>query len=96
MQQPLYLTIYAKLQSMCPVDSRNMLTHLTYEDYGTYQKIIVSGPTDRGYDYASIVNAKTTPNKTGPNKGRVNFQWVERAVKLATKQRSSDAKYELP
>lgn len=96
MQQPLYLTIYAKLLAMCPVDTRNMITHITYEDYGTYQKIIVSGPTDKGYDYAAAVNAKKTPNKTGANKGRVNYQWVERAVKLATQQRSSDSKYELP
>jgi len=96
MQQPLYLTVYAKLLAMCPVDSTNMITHIVYEDYGTYQKIIVSGPTKSGYDYAAVVNAKKTPNKGGPNKGRVNFQWVERAVRLATQQRSSDAKYELP
>jgi hypothetical protein len=96
MQQPLYLTIYAKLLSMCPVDSTNMITNITYEDFGTYQKIIISGPTDRGYDYATIVNAKKTPNKTGPNKNRVNYQWVERAIKSATQQRSSDSKYELP
>jgi hypothetical protein len=96
MEQPLYLTIYAKLLAMCPVDTTNMLTHITYEDYGTYQKIIISGPTDRGYDYAEAVNAKQTPNKQGPNKGRVNYQWVEKAVKTAAQQRSSDSKYELP
>lgn len=96
MQQPLYLTIYTKLIAMCPVDSTNMITHITYEDYGTYQKIIISGPTDSGYDYASKVNAKKTPNISGPNKGRVNYQWVERAIKSAKQQRSSDSKYELP
>jgi hypothetical protein len=96
MQQPLYLTIYAKLLATCPVDSTNMITHITYEDYGTYQKIIISGPTKSGYDYAEKVNQKKTPNKSGPNKGRVNYQWVERAVKTATQQRSSDSKYELP
>jgi hypothetical protein len=95
MQQPLYLLIYTKLLATCPVDSTNMITHITYEDYGTFQKIIISGPT-RVYDYAEIVNQKKTPNKTGPNKGRVNYQWVERAVKTAAQQRSSDSKYELP
>jgi hypothetical protein len=96
MQQPLYLLIYTKLLATCPVDSTNMITHITYEDYGTYQKIIISGPTKSGYDYAEKVNAKTTPNKTGPNKNRVNFEWVQRAVRTATQQRSSDSKYELP
>jgi hypothetical protein len=96
MQQPFYLLVYTKLLASCPVDSTNMITNITYEDYGTYQKIIVSGPTDRGYDYASIVNAKKTPNISGPNKGRVNYQWVERAVNSAAKQKDSDSKYELP
>ena len=96
MQQPLYLTVYAALLATCPVDSTNMITNITYEDYGDYQKITISGPTDRGYDYAEAVNAKKTPNKTGPNKGRVNYQWVERTIKNSVAQRSSDSKYELP
>lgn len=96
MEQPLYLTVYAKLIATCPVDTTNMLTHITYEDYGTYQKITISGPTKSGYDYAEAVNAKKTPNISGANKGRVNYQWVERAVRTSVAQRSSDSKYELP
>lgn len=96
MEQPLYLLVYAKLLATCPVDTTNMITHIIYEDYGTHQKIIISGPTKSGYDYAEAVNKKQTPNISGPNKGRVNFQWVQRAVRTSVAQRSSNIKYELP
>lgn len=74
-----YNVLFTTLLANCPVDTRNMQTHITIEDLGDYFEIVISGPSKHG-DYAKYVNEQPTIVKSGPNKGKLNYQWVERTL----------------
>lgn len=90
----MYQILYSVLLATCPVDTRNMITNITFEDYGDYVSIKISGPstTSKGFfDYARAVNYN--PQRT--EKEARNYQWIERAIKQAAIVHGGILKYEL-
>jgi hypothetical protein len=85
-----YYTLYKTLLANTPVDTGNMLSHITLEDYGEYWKITISGPKGN-YDYAQDVNYN--PQRTA--KERKNYKWVERTVRQVSETIAGSVKYEL-
>lgn len=81
MDKQYYYVLYTTLLADMPKDTRNMYANTTLTDYGDYWEIRISGPTKSGYDYAEDVNRRQGVVKSGPNKGKVNYQWVERTIK---------------
>ena len=67
-------TLYSKLLATCPVDTRNMVTHIFPYDYGAYKEIRIE------VDYAKAVNY----NRQRTPKEAFNFHWVERAIQEAS------------
>ena len=77
MIETVFDVLFTTLLANCPVDTRNMVTHITKEDFGDYFEITISGPSKYG-DYAEYVNKQQTVVKSGPNKGKLNYQWIEK------------------
>ena len=67
-------TLYSLLLAHCPVDTRNMVTHIFKYDYGTYQEIRIE------VDYAKAVNY----NRQRTPKEARNYRWVEKAIEQAS------------
>jgi hypothetical protein len=90
MGEEFYAVLYAALLANCPVDTRNMVTHITLEDYGDHYKITISGPT-ADYDYAKAVNYN---RQRGPKEIR-NYHWVERVLRQVSEVFGGNVEYEL-
>ena len=87
-----YYTLYQALKANTPIDTGNMLSHITLEDYGDYWKIIISGPDERNnYDYAYDVNY----NRQRSAKEAKNYKWVERTIRQVSEAIAGSVKYEL-
>lgn len=96
--QDFYYVLFTSLLANCPVDSRNMVQNITLIDNGDHWLIKISGPrmsSSGFYDYAKKVNAQLLPTQSGPNKGRVNYQWVERTIKQVAHVFGKEVQYEL-
>jgi len=89
-----YMVLYSALLANCPKDSRNMVDNITLTDMGTHWKIGISGPTG-SYDYARKVNDQLLPTQSGPNKGHINLQWVERTIEQVSAVFGGSVIYEL-
>jgi len=90
MVEEFYMLVYTTLLANCPVDSRNMVTHITLEDYGDHWKIVISGPR-ADYDYAKAVNYN---RQRGPKEVR-NYHWVERTLRQISEVVGGNVQYEL-
>lgn len=90
-----YYLLFSQFLSNAPQLSGNLVKNITLEDYGDYFKIIISGPTTSGFDYAQYLNQKQTPTKTTRNKGSVWYQWVEKTIKETAQAYGGSVKYEL-
>ena len=82
--------LYNKILASCPVDTRNMITHISFADYGSYAVITISAPSKYG-DYASYTNY----NRQRGSKEIYNYKWVERAIKEASAIYGGNIKYGL-
>jgi FlaG/FlaF family flagellin (archaellin) len=94
MERDFYYVLYTTLLANCPVDTGNMVSNITLEDYGDYWKITISGPrySSQGFfDYAKSVNYN--PQRT-PKEAR-NYQWVERVIKQVSEVIGGSVEYEL-
>lgn len=91
MERDYYYVLYTTLLANCPVDTRNMVTHITLEDFGDYWKITISGPRADGYDYAKAVNYN--PQRT-PKEVR-NYMWIERTIRQVSEVIGGSVAYEL-
>lgn len=89
-----YDLLYTALLANCPRDTGNMVTNIEHNDYGDYWEIIISGPRN-GYDYALDVNEQQGMVKTGPNKGKNNYHWVERTIRQVAEVLGVEVNYEL-
>ena len=94
MDRDFYYVLYTTLQANCPKDTFNMVDHITLTDMGDYWIISISGPRD-GYDYARDVNEQQLPTQSGPNKGKINYHWVERTIKQVSHLFGKEVEYEL-
>ena len=90
-----YYLLFSQFLSNAPVLSGNLIKNITLEDYGDYFKIIISGPTKSGFDYAQYINQKTTNTTTTRNAGENWYQWVEKTIKETAQSISGSVKYEL-
>jgi hypothetical protein len=90
-----YYLLFTQFLSNAPQLSGNLIKNITLEDYGDYFKIVISGPTKSGFDYAQYLNQKQTPTRTTRNKGSVWYQWVEKTIKETAQAVSGSVKYEL-
>lgn len=90
-----YYLLFSQFLSNAPVLSGNLIKNITLEDYGDYFKIIISGPTKSGFDYAQYLNQKTTNTTTTRNAGENWYQWVEKTIKQTAQSISGSVKYEL-
>lgn len=83
------------LMANCPKDTRNMVSHITLEDYGDYWKITISGPkTNKDgsfYDYAKAVNY----NQQRTAKEARNYMWIEKTIAQVSKVMGGNIQYEL-
>lgn len=77
--------LYSIMLSMCPVDTRNMVTHIFLYDYGDYQEIRVE------VDYAKAVNY----NQQRTAKEAHNFRWIERAIQQASDIHGANIAWEI-
>lgn len=96
--QDFYYVLFTTLLANCPRDTHNMVQNITLTDYGDFWLIKISGPRMSAsgfYDYAKKVNAQLQPTQSGPNKGRVNYQWVERTIKQVSHVFGKEVRYEL-
>jgi len=95
MEEEFYYLLYTTLLANCPVDTKNMVTHITLEDAGDYWKISISGPSEseaRGYyDYAKAVNY----NLQRTAKEARNYEWIERTIKQVSEIVGGNIQYEL-
>lgn len=90
-----YYLLYSQFLSNAPQLSGNLIKNIVLFDYGDYFKIVISGPTESGYDYAQYLNQKQTPTRTTRNKGSVWYQWVEKTIKETAQAVSGSVRYEL-
>lgn len=90
-----YYVLFTTLLANCPRDKGNMVANITLTDMGDVWLIRISGPTPTGYDYARVVNERPGVVQSGPNKGKVNYQWVERSIKQVSHIFGVEVKYEL-
>ena len=67
-------TLYSIMLANCPVDTRNMVTHIFLYDYGEYKEIRIE------VDYAKPVNY----NRQRTPKEAHNYKWVERSIQQAS------------
>lgn len=89
-----YYVLFTTLIANCPVDTRNMVSNITLEDYGDYWLIKISGPslTSKGfYDYAEAVNY----NQQRTSKEARNYMWVERVIQQVSHLFGGQVEYEL-
>ena len=93
----LYYVLFTTLMANCPYDRNNIGSHMkeniTLTDYGDYWMIRITGPG--AYNYAKKVNEKQTPTVTGPNKGKINYHWVERTIEQVGRLFGVEVEYEL-
>ena len=82
--------LWAKILAYCPVDTSNMITHITFADYGDYAVINISAPSKYG-DYASF----TSDNRQRGPKEVYNYKWINRAIREASEIYGGNIKYEL-
>jgi len=90
-----YYTLFTAFLSNAPQLSGNLIKNITLEDYGDFYKIIISGPTPSGFDYAQYLNQKQSATETTRNKGKVWYQWVEKTIKETAQTVAGSVKYEL-
>lgn len=97
MDRDFYYVLYTTLLSNCPFDRNNLGSHMveniTLTDMGDYWLIQISGPGP--YDYANRVNEQMLPTQSGPNKGKINYHWVERTIKQVSHLFGKEVEYEL-
>lgn len=74
----LYELVYTSILARCPVDTKNMITHISLADHGDYMQITIAAPKNGG-DYARHTNY----NRQRGSKEVRNFKWVERAISQA-------------
>ena len=82
--------LYTMLLANCPVDTRNMITHITIKYYEGYVIIEIAAPSKYG-DYAKHVNYN---RKRSPKEVR-NYEWVERTIKQWAEITGGNIQYEL-
>lgn len=85
----LYL-LYTMLLENCPVDTRNMISHITINYFDGYCEIKIEAPSNSG-DYARYVNY----NQQRSAKEIQNFKWVERTLEQWSNIVGGNIEYEL-
>lgn len=90
-ERDFYYLLYMTLLATCPVDTRNMVSHITLEDAGDHWIITISGPaideSGKFFDYARAVNYGLNAIEQGrpmSTKESRNYKWIERAIKRAS------------
>lgn len=78
-------TLYSLLLAHCPVDTRNMVTHIFLYDYGDYQEVRIE------VNYAKAVNY----NRQRTTKEAHNYKWVERAIAEASEIHGANVQWEI-
>ena len=105
MSEQFYYTLYTALLARAPKDTRNMVTHITLEDFGDHWLIKISGPmssyrdkktgkprkSNLSYDYARDVNY----NRQRSAKEVRNYKWIEATIKQVAKVIGGNVIYEL-
>ena len=94
-ERDFYYVLYTTLLANCPKDKHNMVQNITLTDMGDVWLIRISGPTAKGYDYARAVNEMQGVVKSGRNKGKVNYKWIERTVEQVSRLFGKEVRYEL-
>lgn len=82
--------LYTMLLENCPVDTRNMISHITINYYGSYTEIKVSAPSRYG-DYAKHVNY----NRQRTPKEASNYKWIEKTLREWAQITGGTIDYEL-
>lgn len=90
-----YYVLYTALLANCPKDTFNMVQNITLTDMGDVWLIRISGPTEKGYDYARDVNEMQGVVKSGPNKGKINYHWIQRTIQQVAHLFGVEVNYEL-
>ena len=85
MERDFYYVLYTTLLAHAPRDTGNMVNNITLTDFGDFWLIRISGPTKSGYDYARAVNDMPNVVKSGPNKGKINYRWIERTIEQVSR-----------
>lgn len=90
-----YYLLFTAFLANAPVLTGNLIKNIILFDYGDYFKIVISGPTESGFDYAQYLNQKRTPTRTTRNAKSVWYQWVEKTIKETAETFGGSVKYEL-
>ena len=90
-----YYVLYTTLLANAPKDTHNMVRNITLTDLGDAWLIRISGPTAKGFDYARAVNEMPNIVKSGPNKVKINYHWIERTIQQVSQLFGVEVKYEL-
>lgn len=89
-----WMQLYSNLLNRCPVDTRNMVSHIQMTETPETYEIIVAAP------YATNPKSKTTMDKSGftdyayyVNNRQPHLNWVEREMKRTERIMNGRSKY---
>lgn len=91
-----YINLWTILLALIPIDTGNMITHTSLEDYGEWWKLIISGPLPNGEDYARAVNEGLNAKMQGRQrsaKEEKNYHFVQRAIEQAAQLSNMNIAY---